>query len=145
MESVTKHDTSSLKLQGRRSLRRAVLPALEAGTCRKHAIWSAVTPHRRADCQNAWKHACSLSHIKHFKEELCDAAPPQRRPGTELQRARAFGCRRRGATAPAHDKCAGSSAVPMQEQVRDNTQINRRSLRGNIHAPRKLSYVCRFH
>lgn len=30
MESVTKHDTSSLKLQGRRSLMHAIQPALEA-------------------------------------------------------------------------------------------------------------------
>lgn len=54
MESVTKHDTSSLKLQGQRSLLHAIQAVLEAawkaGTRRKHAIWSTVMPHRHADC-----------------------------------------------------------------------------------------------
>lgn len=78
-------------------------------------------PHRRADCQNVCKHACSFIHVKHFKEELCDAA----RPGMELQRARAFGWTRRGVTAPAHIKAdksenCTSSAASVLEQVRDD-------------------------
>lgn len=51
MESVTKHDTSSLKLQGPGSLARRTLFRTQMQPSWKHAIWSAVMPHRHADGQ----------------------------------------------------------------------------------------------
>lgn len=60
MESVTKHDTSSLKLQGQRSPLHAIQLGCSRGwqqlrgpgsRMKKHAIWSTVMPHRHADSQ----------------------------------------------------------------------------------------------
>lgn len=68
MESVTKHDTSSLKLQGRRSPLHAVQPVPEAAwkpAPAENTQSAAVMAHRRADCQNVCKHACSFIHMKH--------------------------------------------------------------------------------
>ena len=165
MESVTKHDTSSLKLQGQRS----PLHAIQLGCSRG---WQQLTgpgssmknmqsgaPSCLIDmliARSVFKHTCSFTRRKHSRRNYVTT---HRKPVIKLQSVHFFflGSRRWVAQINAHKslleaaRYTTSSVKWVQRQVHchDTTheqhQISERSLRGNFRVPRKLSYFCHFH
>lgn len=99
MESVTKHDTSSLKLQDPRLL---LLHAIQhrpgnrlEGEAPAENMQSGA-PSCLIDmliARSVCKHACSFIRTKRFKEELCYRPKPQSEPVIKLRRAYSFSLR----------------------------------------------------
>lgn len=159
MESVTKHDTSLLKLQG---------PRTPPHACNSAWMWprwkqlgNRVTAENMqsgaSSCfidmliaRSMCKHVCSFTQGKHWRRNYV----PQRKPVIKLHCTNVLGCEQwlqwviyiTHKTSLVAAKCITSEC---RSRNRTTThaqhQISERSLQGNIQVPRKLGCFCHFH